>query len=112
MVDVLLREEGEAERREERGGLNAVRKRRREPVVVRRGVKDWKRFVRVGEEGMVAGLMVGVCCWWAVGWLLEGNYNFGWVFLKFALVWLRLQLSESSSSEGKSCEVDPAGSTK
>jgi hypothetical protein len=33
---------------EEREGENAVRRRRREvPVDVRRGVKDWKRFVRV-----------------------------------------------------------------
>lgn len=50
---VLDREEGEAERMERRVGLNAVRRRRREPEVLRRGVKDWKRFVRLGEEGML-----------------------------------------------------------
>jgi hypothetical protein len=42
---------------EEREGEKAVRRRRREvPVDVRRGVKDWKRFVRV------------VACIFAVWW--------------------------------------------
>lgn len=51
-------EEGEAERMEApRVGLKAVLRRRREPVVLRRGVKDWKRLVRDGEEGMLGGLV-------------------------------------------------------
>lgn len=52
-----MTEEGEAERRELRVGLKAVLRRRREPEVLRRGVKDWKRLVRLGEEGMVAVLI-------------------------------------------------------
>lgn len=64
MVDVLVmeEEEGEAERKEVRVGLKAVRRRRREEVLLRRGVKDWKRFVRLGEEGMVVwlGLFFGL----------------------------------------------------
>lgn len=55
---VRMEEEGEEERREERCGLRATRRRRREPVVLRRGVKDWKRFVR--EEGMFS---MGVSFW-------------------------------------------------
>ena len=46
VVDV--EEEGEVERME-RLGLKAVRRRRREVLEERRGVKDWKRFVRLGE---------------------------------------------------------------
>lgn len=64
MVDVLVmeEEEGEAERKEVRVGLKAVRRRRREEVLLRRGVKDWKRFVRLGEEGIVVwlGLFFGL----------------------------------------------------
>lgn len=53
-------EEGEAERMEApRVGLKAVLRRRREPEVLRRGVKDWKRLVRDGEEGILACLFVG-----------------------------------------------------
>jgi len=44
-----MMEEGEAERSELRVGLKAVLRRRRDPVVLRRGVKDWKRLVRLGE---------------------------------------------------------------
>lgn len=47
-------EEGEAERSELRVGLKAVLRRRRDPVVLRRGVKDWKRLVRLGE-GIFSG---------------------------------------------------------
>lgn len=43
-----MEEEGETERAE-RTGEKAVLRRRREPVVERRGVKDWKRLVRLGE---------------------------------------------------------------
>jgi hypothetical protein len=50
--------EMEEEEEMERLGLKAVRRRRREvPVEERRGVKDWKRFVRVVE------------CIFAVFWL-------------------------------------------
>lgn len=55
--DVVLEvktEEGDAERRELRVGLKAVLRRRREPDVLRRGVKDWKRLVRLGE-GILGG---------------------------------------------------------
>lgn len=49
VVSVEVLDEGEMER-VEREGEKAVRRRRRGVVVVddeRRGVKDWKRFVRV-----------------------------------------------------------------
>jgi len=42
-------DDGEAERIELRVGLKAVLRRRRDPDVLRRGVKDWKRLVRLGE---------------------------------------------------------------
>lgn len=58
VVEVVMMEEGEAERREGLVGLKAVRRRRREPVVERRGVKDWKRFVREGEGILMAGLLI------------------------------------------------------
>jgi hypothetical protein len=52
-------EELETERCEEEGE-KAVRRRRREvPVVLRRGVKDWKRFVRVDCILAVFVLFVG-----------------------------------------------------
>jgi hypothetical protein len=57
MVDVVRMELGDAERREARLGLKAVRRRRREPLVLRRGVKDWKRLVRL-EEGIVVVVLV------------------------------------------------------
>jgi len=60
--DVVLEvkmEEGDAERRELRVGLKAVLRRRREPDVLRRGVKDWKRLVRLGE-GILSGVEVVV----------------------------------------------------
>jgi type VI protein secretion system component VasF len=60
MEEEDMTEEGEAERRELRVGLKAVLRRRREPEVLRSGVKDWKRLVRLGEEGMVA--VVVFCC--------------------------------------------------
>ena len=44
-----IMDDGEAERIELRFGLNAVLRRRRDPDVLRRGVKDWKRLVRLGE---------------------------------------------------------------
>lgn len=47
----MVMEDGEAERWE-RTGLKAVLRRRREPVVLRRGVKDWKRLVRLGDTMM------------------------------------------------------------
>lgn len=53
VVDVVIMEEGEAERIELRVGLKAVLRRRREPDVLRRGVKDWKRLVRVDEGILV-----------------------------------------------------------
>jgi hypothetical protein len=53
------------EEEEWRVGLNAVLRRRREPVVERRGVKDWKRFVRLGEGILAVGLVE--CCWKKVG---------------------------------------------
>ena len=62
MVEVVVMEEGDAERWV-RVGPKAVRRRRREPVVVvvvRRGVKDWKRLVRVGEG--ILFWVVGL--WW------------------------------------------------
>jgi hypothetical protein len=68
MDDELRMDEGDAERSELRVGLKAVLRRRREPEVLRRGVKDWKRLVRLGEEGMVAvcyrleGRVVCCCC--------------------------------------------------
>lgn len=63
VVLVLVAEEGDAERRALRVGLKAVRSRRREPVVLRRGVKDWKRFGRLGED-----IMACVSVFYA-GWL-------------------------------------------
>jgi hypothetical protein len=54
VVLVVKMDEGEAERRELRVGLKAVLRRRREPDVLRRGVKDWKRLVRLGEGILVA----------------------------------------------------------
>lgn len=56
VVEDVLMDEGEAERGELRVGLRAVLRRRSEPVVLRRGVKDWKRLVRLGEEGIFAEL--------------------------------------------------------
>jgi len=59
--DVVLEvkmEEGDAERRELRVGLKAVLRRRREPDVLRRGVKDWKRLVRLGEGILTVGLVL------------------------------------------------------
>jgi hypothetical protein len=53
-------DEGEAERSELRVGLKAVLRRRREPDVLRRGVKDWKRLVRLGEGIFVGGEVVVV----------------------------------------------------
>lgn len=53
VVDVVMMEEGDAERIELRVGLKAVLRRRREPDVLRRGVKDWKRLVRVDEGILV-----------------------------------------------------------
>jgi hypothetical protein len=44
-----MMDDGEAERIELRVGLKAVLRRRRDPDVLRRGVKDWKRLVRLGE---------------------------------------------------------------
>lgn len=63
MVDVVRMELGDAERREARLGLKAVRRRRSEPLVLRRGVKDWKRLVRL-EEGIVVVVLVvlWICC--------------------------------------------------
>lgn len=59
MEEEVRMEEGEAERMETpRVGLKAVLRRRREPVVLRRGVKDWKRLVRDGEEGILALLLL------------------------------------------------------
>lgn len=52
---VPVEEEGEAERME-RTGENAVLRRRREWVELRRGVKDWKRFWRVGETILIEEL--------------------------------------------------------
>jgi hypothetical protein len=49
VVSEVVIEDGDAERREFLLGEKAVLRRRREPVVLRRGVKDWKRFVRLGE---------------------------------------------------------------
>ena len=48
VADVLI-DQGEADRIELRVGEKAVLRRRREPVVLRRGVKDWKRLVRPGD---------------------------------------------------------------
>lgn len=56
--EVVESEEVEERERMERVGEKAVRRRWREVVVVRRGVKDWKRFVRV-VEGISS-------CWWFV----------------------------------------------
>jgi len=53
VVDVVMMEEGDAERIELRVGLKAVLRRRSEPDVLRRGVKDWKRLVRVDEGILV-----------------------------------------------------------
>lgn len=53
----------------DRLGEKAVRRRRREVLEVRSGVKDWKRFVRVESGEGILGL---VCCWdgkrWWCGW--------------------------------------------
>jgi hypothetical protein len=57
VLEVVM-EDGDAERREFLVGEKAVLRRRREPVVLRRGVKDWKRFVRLGE-GILAVEVVG-----------------------------------------------------
>jgi hypothetical protein len=57
VLEVVI-EDGDAERREFLVGEKAVLRRRREPVVLRRGVKDWNRFVRLGE-GILAVEMVG-----------------------------------------------------
>lgn len=51
-------DDGEAERIELRFGLNAVLSRRRDPDVLRRGVKDWKRLVRLGEGILAVGLVL------------------------------------------------------
>jgi hypothetical protein len=67
VVDVVVVLEGEMERWlvVVREGLKAVFRRRREPVVLfRRGVKDWKRLVRLGEGILLCGLVGGG---W-VGW--------------------------------------------
>jgi hypothetical protein len=48
VVEVVM-DDGDAERMEFRVGEKAVLRRWREPVVERRGVKDWKRFVRLGD---------------------------------------------------------------
>jgi hypothetical protein len=60
VVDVVVVLEGETERWlvVVREGLKAVLRRRREPVVLfRSGVKDWKRFVRLGEGIFVVRLV-------------------------------------------------------
>ena len=51
-------DDGEAERIELRFGLKAVLRRRRDPDVLRRGVKDWKRLVRLGEGILTVGLVL------------------------------------------------------
>ena len=53
VVEVLMLELGEVERWE-RTGEKAVFRRRRDPVVERRGVKDWKRLVRLGDSILVS----------------------------------------------------------
>jgi hypothetical protein len=63
MVLVVKMEEGDAERSELRVGLKAVLRRRREPDVLRRGVKDWKRLVRLGE-GIFGDCWSGPGGWW------------------------------------------------
>lgn len=74
---------GEAERAPpppllERMGEKAVFKRWREPVVERRGVKDWKRLVRAGEEGIFV-VVVG----WLVGRLVACRLVLGVVVARF-----------------------------
>ena len=54
VVDVESEELGEMLRCE-RWGEKAVRRRRSEVLEERRGVKDWKRFVRLGEGIFVGG---------------------------------------------------------
>jgi hypothetical protein len=53
-----MMDDGEAERIELRFGLKAVLRRRRDPDVLRRGVKDWKRLVRLGEGILTVGLVL------------------------------------------------------
>jgi hypothetical protein len=69
---VVVDEEGEAERME-REGEKAVRRRRRDVLELRRGVKDWKRFGRLGEDILAVDsllaivevmVMVMVVIWW------------------------------------------------
>lgn len=91
MVEVVRMEEGEAERREVRVarpvGESAVRRRRREPVVERSGVKDWKRLVRV-EDGIFGGVWLEV--------MVVGVFFGGWVEWRdcgWLLSWREIQLS-------------------
>jgi hypothetical protein len=58
VVEVVMLD-GDAERMEFLVGEKAVLRRRREPVVERRGVKDWKRFVRPGDGILDVELKVG-----------------------------------------------------
>ena len=57
MLEEII-DDGEAERIELRFGLKAVLRRRRDPDVLRRGVKDWKRLVRLGEGILAVGLVL------------------------------------------------------